>query len=280
MVSNHLHDVVLCTRFFIRPVNWSRFYTVSVQESCCSGSCVNLIALSNSIRLASSKSFDFIAPEENITAFSGILNPVAIIEFSNASQKSSPIHPTSPVEEHVYAQYRVSLVQTRKRSGEAFTPIQSISNADLSGREYGASSMMRVAVSIKLRFRTLETNGKLLRSTQVTFDYFHFVVMSQELDIERTGNIEFFSNLTADLLDATSCCKVNLLCREYQRSITGVNARKLYVFGDCVFYHFTILCNGIKFNLFRIFKELETTTGYSLETSAAIFRKFSNSSSS
>ena len=40
-----------------------------------------------------------IAPEENITAFSGILNPVAIIEFSNASEKSSPIHPTSPVED-------------------------------------------------------------------------------------------------------------------------------------------------------------------------------------
>ena len=35
-----------------------------------------------------------------------------------------------------------------------------------------------------------------------------------------------------------------------------MNTGKLYVFGDCVFYHFTILRNGIKFNLFRIFKEL------------------------
>ena len=56
--------------------------------------------MANNIRLASSKStLDFIAPEENITAFSGILKPVAIIEFSSASEKSSPIHPTSPVED-------------------------------------------------------------------------------------------------------------------------------------------------------------------------------------
>ena len=100
MVSNHLHDVVLCTRFFIRPVNWSRFYTVSVQEGSSSGSCVNLIALSKQHTAGIQQIyFDFIAPEENITAFSGILNPVAIIEFSNASEKSSPIHPTSPVED-------------------------------------------------------------------------------------------------------------------------------------------------------------------------------------
>ncbi len=132
----------------------------------------------------------------------------------------------------------------------------------------------------KVTFQNFRNKREATRSTQVTFDYFHFVVTSQELDIERTGDIEFFSNLTADLLDATSCCKVNLLCREYQSSVTGVNTGKLYVFGDCVFYHFTILRNGIEFNLFRIFKELETTTGYSLETSAAIFRKFSNSSSS
>jgi carbamoyl-phosphate synthase large subunit len=40
-----------------------------------------------------------------------------------------------------------------------YTPIQSISNADLSGWLYGAPNMMRVAVSMKLRFNTLETNG-------------------------------------------------------------------------------------------------------------------------
>jgi hypothetical protein len=52
------------------------------------------------MRLASSKStFDFIAPEENITPFSGILKPVAIIAFSSASEKSSPMQPTSPVDD-------------------------------------------------------------------------------------------------------------------------------------------------------------------------------------
>ena len=41
-----------------------------------------------------------------------------------------------------------------------------------------------------------------------------------------TGDIEFLSNLTADLLDAAGSCKVYLRCREHQCSITGVNTRK------------------------------------------------------
>ena len=77
-----------------------------------------------------------------------------------------------------------------KENWEAFTPIQSISNADLSGRGcMEHPNMMRVAVSIKLRFSTLETNGKLREARKVTFNYFHLVVASQELDIERTGDI-------------------------------------------------------------------------------------------
>ena len=72
--------------------------------------------------------------------------------------------------------------------------------------------MMRVAVSMKLRFSTLDTNGSCAMHGGYT-DNLHLVVACQELDIERTGNIEFLRNLAADFLDAACRCKVNLLCR-------------------------------------------------------------------
>ena len=42
-------------------------------------------------------------------------------------------------------------------------------------------------------------------------------------------------------LDAACRCKVNLLCREYQRSVTGVYTGKLYVLGDGVFHHLSLI---------------------------------------
>ena len=50
-----------------------------------------------------------------------------------------------------------------------------MSNSDLSIGAYGASSMMRVAVSMKLRFNTLDTNGKLREARRlhsITFTSF------------------------------------------------------------------------------------------------------------
>ena len=53
-----------------------------------------------SILQASSKStFERVSPEETITAFFGILYPTEIIDVSSASLKSSPMQPTSPVDD-------------------------------------------------------------------------------------------------------------------------------------------------------------------------------------
>ena len=90
-----------------------------------------------------------------------MLYPTAIIEVKRASLKSSPIHPTSPVDAISTPNTGSAFCNRAKENCEALTPMQSTSKADLSGCEYGASSIMRVAVSIKLRFNTLETNGKL-----------------------------------------------------------------------------------------------------------------------
>ena len=108
----------------------------------------------------------------------------------------------------------------------------------------------------KVTFQYFRYERETTRSTQVTFNYFHLVITSQELDVERTGDIEFLSNLTADLLDAAGSCKVYLLCREHQCSITGVNTRKFYVFRDSIFYHLTVLCHSVELNFFCILEEL------------------------
>ena len=140
--------------------------------------------------------------------------------------------------------------------------------------------MMRVAVSMKLTLQHLGYEREAARCTEVTLDNLHLVVACQELNIERTGNIEFLRNLAADFLDAACRCKVNLLCREYQRSVTGVYTGKLYVLGDGVFHHFTVLGNSVELDFLGVLQDWDTTTGYSLDTSAAIFKKFSSSSSS
>ncbi|HBG57933.1 MAG TPA: hypothetical protein DDX07_07960, partial [Porphyromonadaceae bacterium] len=43
--------------------------------------------------------FDFISPEEMRMPFLGILYPTESIDLRMASEKSSPMHPTSPVED-------------------------------------------------------------------------------------------------------------------------------------------------------------------------------------
>ena len=101
------------------------------------------------------------APEDTKMFFLGILLPTAIMAESKASLKSSPIQPTSPVELMSTPNTGSALCKRANENWEALIPIQSISNALLSGFVYGASSMIRVAVSIKLRFNTLDTNGKL-----------------------------------------------------------------------------------------------------------------------
>ena len=94
------------------------------------------------------------------------------------------------------------------------------------------------------------------RCTEVTLDNLHLVVASQELDVERTGDIEFLCNLAADFFNAACRCKVNLLCREYQSSVTGVYTGKLYVLGDGVFHHFTVLGNSVELDFLGVLQEL------------------------
>ena len=73
------------------------------------------------------------APEETNTFFFGMLLPTAIMAESNASSKSSPTQPTSPVELMSTPNTGSALCKRANENWEAFTPIQSMSNALLSG---------------------------------------------------------------------------------------------------------------------------------------------------
>ena len=157
---------------------------------------------------------------------------------------------------HVHTQNRVSLVKTGERELRGFyaNPVdveRSFVRLAIRSIQHDAGSRFDEVAFQHLRYKREAT-----RSTQVTFNYLHFVVAGKELDVERTGDIQFFSNLTADLLDAAGSCKINLLCREYQSSVTGVYTGKLYVFGNSVFNHFTVLSYSVKLYLLCIFKEL------------------------
>lgn len=71
------------------------------------------------------------------------------------------MQPTSPVDDISTPSTGSALCNRENENCDAFTPIQSISKFVLSGFSYEVSSMIRVAVSMKLRFSTFDTNGKL-----------------------------------------------------------------------------------------------------------------------
>ena len=93
--------------------------------------------------------------DETRTFFLGTVLPTAIMAERSASLKSSPRQPTSPVELISTPSTGSALCRRAKENCEALTPIQSMSKALLSGFVYSAPSMMRVAVSMKLRFKDL-----------------------------------------------------------------------------------------------------------------------------
>ena len=157
---------------------------------------------------------------------------------------------------HVHTQYRVCLVQT----GEGELACLHTDTVDVECR------LVRLCIGSvqhdtgssldEVTLQHLGYEREAARCTEVTLDNLHLVVACQELNIERTGNIEFLRNLAADFLDAACRCKVNLLCREYQRSVTGVYTGKLYVLGDGVFHHFTVLGNSVELDFLGVLQEL------------------------
>ena len=100
--------------------------------------------------------------------------------------------------------------------------------------------MIRVAVSMKLRFSTLDTNGKLRDARRLHSITFTSLLRARNWILKGPEILSSFAIWRLIFLDAACRCKINLLCREYQRSVTGMYTGKLYVLGDGVFHHFTV----------------------------------------
>ena len=112
--------------------------------------------------------------------------------------------------------------------------------------------MMRVAVSIKLRFRTFDTNGKLRDARRLHSITFTSLFLARNWMLN--GPL-MFNSLAIILLDTAGCFEVDLLCREYQCRVTGMDTGKLDMFGDCVLDHFAIHGYRVEFYLFRPLQE-------------------------
>ena len=257
MVSDHLHHVVFSTRFFIRPVNRSSFYTVSVQECSRSGSSINLISLGKQ-HTARIQQIYFRLHSTGREHHRLFRNLESCSDHCVQQCFREIVADTTYFtgRRHIHAQNRVSLVKTGERELRSFhtDPIdveRSLVRLAVRSIQHDAGSCFD-----KVTFQHLRYEREATGSTQVTFNYLHLVVAGKELDVERTGDIQFFSNLTADLLDAAGSCKVNLLCWEYQCSVTGVYTGKFYVLGNSVFNHFTVLSYRVELNFLCIFEEL------------------------
>ena len=202
------------------------------------------------------------------------------MELSRASSNVSPIHPTSPVELMSTPRTGSAFCRRLNENCDALTPMRSMSKTDFSAFWNGASSMMRVAVSMRLRFNTLLTNGKerdarrlhsmtftsrplarncilngpeIFSSLAILRDIF-FIWRIVEKDICWAGNV---------IVASPECTPAYSICSEMPYSTISP--------------HCATPSNSI--SLVSVMN-CETTTGYSFDTSDAAARNRLSSSSS
>ena len=121
MVSDHLHYIILCTWFLIRPVNRSRVYSMSIQECSSSGSSINLISLSKQ-HTAGIQQTHFRLHSTGREHYCSFRNLESGSDHCIQQCFREIITDTSnfTCRRHIHTQYRVSLVQTRERELRCF----------------------------------------------------------------------------------------------------------------------------------------------------------------
>ena len=83
-------------------------------------------------------------------------------------------------------------------------------------------------------------------SAEVTLDHLNRVFLGQELDVERSGDIQGTGYSPRDLLYPPDGLDVKLLRRELYRRVTGVHSGIFNVLGDGVSDHLSPVGNGIE----------------------------------
>ncbi|KAI3479544.1 hypothetical protein L1887_58356 [Cichorium endivia] len=95
----------------------------------------------------------------------------------------------------------------------------------------------------------LADEGERSRGADVALDHLDVVVLGDELDVERTGDVKRSGDLGGGHLDAAHGLGVEVLRGQDERSVTRVHTGVLDVLGDVVHHHLAVLGDGVHLDL-------------------------------
>ena len=108
----------------------------------------------------------------------------------------------------------------------------------------------------EVNLQHLAHEGEGAGGAEVALDDLDVVVTGQELDVERTGDVQLAGYLTADALDAAHGLHVEFLRGKLDSGVTAVYAGKLDVLADGVGNDFSLFCHGIHLHFLGVLDEL------------------------
>ena len=100
--------------------------------------------------------------------------------------------------------------------------------------------------------RNFGHEGERARCTHVAFDDLYGVIFCDELDVERSRDVERFDNAFRDDFRATDGFEVGALRRQDDCGVARVRAGVLDMFGDGVDDEFAFLRDAVYLDLSRI----------------------------
>ncbi len=157
---------------------------------------------------------------------------------------------------HINAEHRVGTAETRERELRSLDTYVVEVEGTL-GRLLNRQAEHDTSGKVdKVDFEYLRHEGEASRCTEVALNHLDIIILGKELDVERTGNIESFSNRSRHLLDAAHCLDVEFLRRELDSSVTTVHTGKLNMLGDSISLYFAMVGNGIHFYFLGVLHEL------------------------
>lgn len=107
----------------------------------------------------------------------------------------------------------------------------------------------------------LGDKGEGSSGTEVTFNNLDLIVLGNELNIVRTGNIERLTNLLRGNLNLSDSLSVEVLGGKHEGSVTRVYTSVLDVLGDVVHHHLTISGDSVHLNFLGLLDVLGDNDG-------------------
>ncbi|KAI6769204.1 hypothetical protein HG531_010308 [Fusarium graminearum] len=157
---------------------------------------------------------------------------------------------------HLNTQNRISA----RKTGE--TELRHLNTNTVGGKISRRVSLERLAHDSlgshlnQINTHNLGHEGERTRSTNVTLNNLDVVVLGNELNVERTSDVESGTNLASGLLNTLDSGSLQILRRQDKGSITRVNTSVLNVLRDEVTNNLTVLSNSVHLNLLSVLNVL------------------------